>query len=63
MEEIIIEIDPEGSLRIDAVGFQGPDCEEATKFIEQALGTVAQRRQKPEYHQRRQTRQKQRLKR
>lgn len=63
MEQIIIDIDPDGSLRIDAVGFQGPDCEQATKFIEQVLGTVAQRRKKPEYHQRRQTRQKQRLKR
>ena len=47
MEQIIIDIDPDGSLRIDAVGFQGSDCEQATKFIEQALGTVAQRRKSP----------------
>lgn len=46
--EVIIQ--PDGSLKIDAVGFQGADCEKATAFLEEALGTVAERKRKPEYH-------------
>jgi hypothetical protein len=41
-----------GEIQIDAVGFQGPDCEQATKFLEEALGVVGQKNKKPEYHQR-----------
>ena len=48
---IEIIIGPSGELQIDAVGFKGPDCEKATQFLEEALGTVAQKRKKPEYHQ------------
>ena len=48
--EIIIQ--PDGELKIDAVGFAGSDCEKATKFLEDALGTVADKRKKPEYHRR-----------
>ena len=39
-----------GDIKIDAVGFKGADCEKATAFLEQALGTVKVRRKKPEYH-------------
>jgi hypothetical protein len=45
--EVIVA--PDGSLKIDAVGFQGADCEKATAFLEQALGAVAERKRKPEY--------------
>jgi hypothetical protein len=41
-----------GEIQIDAVGFKGPDCEKATKFLEEALGVVGQKIKKPEYHQR-----------
>jgi hypothetical protein len=41
-----------GDIQIDAVGFKGPDCEQATKFLEEALGVVGQKTKKPEYHQR-----------
>jgi hypothetical protein len=47
--EIIIA--PDGGLTIDAVGFKGADCDQATKFLEQALGVTGVRRRKPEYHQ------------
>ena len=47
---IEVIVSPDGSLKIDAVGFQGADCEKATAFLEQALGQVAGRRRKPEYH-------------
>jgi len=48
---IEVIIGPSGELQIDAVGFKGPDCEKATKFLEEALGVVGQKRKKPEYHQ------------
>ena len=48
--EIIIA--PSGEIQIDAVGFKGTDCERATKFLEEALGAVAQKTKKPEHHQR-----------
>jgi len=41
-----------GEIQIDAVGFKGPDCAQATKFLEKALGVVGRKPQKPEYHQR-----------
>jgi hypothetical protein len=47
--EIIIA--PDGALTIDAVGFKGADCDQATQFLEQALGVSKARRRKPEYHQ------------
>ena len=40
-----------GEIQIDAVGFNGPDCEKATAFLEEALGAVGQKIKKPEYHQ------------
>ena len=49
---IEIIIGPTGELKIDAIGFKGADCEQATKFLESALGTVNQKSKKPEYHQR-----------
>ncbi len=49
--EVIVA--PDGSIQIDAVGFQGTDCERATAFLEDALGSVADRQRKPEYHNRR----------
>ncbi len=48
---IEIIIGTTGEIQIDAVGFKGPDCEIATKFLEQALGVVGQKIKKPEYHQ------------
>jgi hypothetical protein len=49
---IEITVSPSGELSIEGVGFKGADCEKATKFIEEALGMVENRRKKPEYHQR-----------
>ena len=42
--EVIVQ--PDGSLKIDAVGFQGADCEKATAFLEQALGQTTGRQKK-----------------
>lgn len=57
--EIIVA--PNGEIHIDAVNFKGADCEAATRFLEEALGTVDRRTQKPEYHQRQNPRQQQKL--
>ena len=48
---IEIIIGTAGEIQIDAVGFKGPDCEKATKFLEEALGVVGKKIKKPEYHQ------------
>jgi hypothetical protein len=52
MKSIEVIIGSDGSLKIDAVGFQGADCEKATAFLEKALGAVKGRQKKPAYHQR-----------
>ena len=54
---IEIIIGQSGEIKIDAIGFKGPDCEQATKFLEEALGVMGQKTKKPEYHQRTQQRQ------
>ena len=48
MKSIEIVVKQDGSLKIDAVGFQGADCEKATRFLEEALGKGAARQKKPE---------------
>ncbi len=53
--EVIVQ--PDGSLKIDAVGFQGADCEKATEFLEKALGQTRGKQKKPEYHRRVRTQQ------
>ena len=55
--EVIVQTD--GTLRIDAVGFSGPDCEKATRFLEEALGKTTGRTRKPEHY--RQVQQQQRV--
>ena len=47
--EIVVGVG--GEIQIDAVGFKGPDCEQATRFLEEALGVVGQKVKKPEFHQ------------
>ena len=48
---IEVLVTPTGEIKIDAVGFKGADCEQATKFLEAALGLVNERTKKPDYHQ------------
>ncbi len=48
--EVVIASD--GALAIEAVGFQGADCEKATAFLEKALGLASSKQKKPEYNQR-----------
>ena len=58
---IEVIVSTSGEVQIDAVGFKGADCEQATKFLEEALGVVHQKQRKPEYHQRSKTKHQQRI--
>ena len=49
---IEVIVDDGGNIQIDAVGFQGADCEKATAFLEESLGQVSDRQRKPEYNNR-----------
>lgn len=52
MPQIVkINISPTGDVKIDAEGFKGRSCEEATKSIELVLGGgEAKKSKKPEYY-------------
>lgn len=58
---IEILIAPTGEITIDAIGFKGADCDQATKFLETALGLTTEKQRKPEYHQTRRQQRQQRL--
>lgn len=39
MKTIEITVDPKGRARVETRGFSGGECREASRFVEQALGT------------------------
>ncbi len=49
--ELIIEIGPDGEVKIKTEGFKGTECEEELKPIEKALGEVKSRTRTSEYYQ------------
>lgn len=62
MKRIIeVIVSPQGDITIDAIGFKGADCAQATAYLEKALGVAGQRNQKPEYQQHRETKRQQRI--
>jgi hypothetical protein len=52
MSEQRIEIlyGPNGEIIIETFGFKGPSCKEASEFLEKALGTSGETKQKIEWH-------------
>lgn len=50
MSKVIITIAPDGNFTIEAQGYSGTSCEEATQALERALGKTEKRDYKPEYH-------------
>ena len=46
---ILVRVNPEGEVTVEAEGFNGSGCEAATKAIEEALGNVRERKRKPEF--------------
>jgi hypothetical protein len=49
MQQVIVNIDADGNVKIEAVGFKGNACEKATAAIEKAMGSPKGRAKKPEY--------------
>ena len=49
-KSIEVTIDPEGIVTIEATGFRGNACGNATKEIEEALGLQKSHKKKPEYY-------------
>ena len=47
---IDITIKPDGGVTLEALNYEGADCEQATRFLEDALGTPVKRSRKPEYY-------------
>ena len=47
--EIVVIVAADGSVKVDAVGFAGPDCERATKALREALGVVTEHKRKSDY--------------
>lgn len=49
-KQVIIDISPAGTVKIDAVGFKGRGCAKATEQIEVVLGgKPATKKKKPEF--------------
>ena len=48
MEEIEIIIDRKGNVKVEAHGFSGPSCRDATQALEDALGARGPTEDKPE---------------
>jgi len=51
-EHIDVWISPEGAITIDAVGYTGSSCEEATRFLESELGTIGRKQRTRDYYRR-----------
>lgn len=50
-EHLTVILKPDGTVSVEAHGYKGKSCEEASAFIEKALGIGGTRKKKPEYYQ------------
>ena len=46
---IEIIVSPAGQTRLETRGFSGSECQEASRFLEQALGDTSNEQMTPEY--------------
>ena len=51
MKIIEIIVSPQGETKIETRGFSGSECQQASQFIELALGTKTSELVTPEFHQ------------
>ena len=51
MKTIEITVGPKGETRVETKGFSGAECREASRFIEQALGTRTAEQLTAEFYQ------------
>jgi len=47
---IEVTVSPTGEVTVQTKGYAGPECRQASKFIEQALGVTVQDRATPEFY-------------
>ena len=50
-KQIIVIVNPDGNISIEASGFKGPACAKATAALEEAMGKVTTKKKTPEWHQ------------
>ena len=50
MKLIEIVVSPAGETKVETKGFTGPQCREASRFLEQALGKQQSERLTAEFH-------------
>jgi hypothetical protein len=51
LKTIEITVNPKGETKVETKGFSGGDCREASRFVEQALGTRTTETLTAEYYQ------------
>ena len=51
MKTIEITVDPKGQSKVETKGFTSGECREASRFLEQALGTCSAETLTAEFHQ------------
>lgn len=49
MEKIIVTIDLDGSITVEADGYSGPACDKTLREFADSLGTVEEVHKKPEF--------------
>ena len=47
-EEIVVDFFRNGTIKVEAFGFQGTSCKDATEFLN-SLGKITEEENKPEY--------------
>ena len=52
-QEFVIDVKSDGSVKIEGKGFEGAECKQFSKAIEDALGDVTKVVEKPEYRRQR----------
>ena len=50
MKKIEIIVSPEGKTTVETTGFTGPSCQDASRFVEHALGQPTGERLTPEFY-------------
>ncbi|MCA9070430.1 MAG: DUF2997 domain-containing protein [Planctomycetaceae bacterium] len=51
MKRIEIIVQPDGQTQVQTKGFAGPECRQASEFIEKVLGQRTSEQLTPEFHQ------------
>lgn len=50
-QQVIVDVSPEGDVKVEAKGVVGSGCQKLTEAIERAIGTTTKDQKKPEFHQ------------